>query len=81
MIDFLPWQIYNYAMAESEVNSLSPKTGRPPKIGLKKDVSLQLRISKTTAETLRRCAESMKVSRTEVIEEGIRLVDEKLGGQ
>jgi hypothetical protein len=50
---------------------MSPRTGRPIKGTQKKDVSLQLRISKNTDEKLRECANSMGISRTEVIELGI----------
>lgn len=50
---------------------MSPRTGRPIKGAQKKDVSLQLRISKDTDEKLRECANSMGISRTEVIELGI----------
>jgi len=50
---------------------MSPRTGRPIKGTHKKDVSLQLRISKDTDEKLRECANSMGLSRTEVIELGI----------
>lgn len=57
-------------MAESEVKSMSPKTGRPPK-EVTKSQSLQLRITKETADKLQHCAEQLGVSRTAVIELGI----------
>lgn len=44
------------------------KMGRPPKSGESKKVSLQLRITKTTADQLERCAAELQTSRTEVIE-------------
>ena len=50
---------------------MSPRTGRPIKGTQKKDVSLQLRISKDTDAKLRECADFMGLSRTEVIELGI----------
>lgn len=50
---------------------MSPRTGRPIKGTQKKDISLQLRISKDTDAKLRECADSMGISRTEVIELGI----------
>lgn len=53
---------------------MSPRTGRPTKQEEPKTVSLQLRITEKTAEKLKRCAEVMKISRTEVIERGIDLV-------
>ena len=57
---------------------MSPRTGRPPKHGKTKDVSLQMRITKETADKLQKCADKLAVSRTEVIEKGIDLVDEQI---
>ncbi|MCI8714312.1 MAG: ribbon-helix-helix domain-containing protein [Oscillospiraceae bacterium] len=54
---------------------MSPKTGRPHK-DITKSVNLGLRITKETADKLQRCAETLGISRTEVIEKGIDLVDE-----
>ena len=54
---------------------MSPKTGRPHK-DVTKSVNLGLRITKETADKLQRCAETLGISRTEVIEKGIDLVDE-----
>lgn len=56
---------------------MSPKTGRPPK-DITKNVNLGLRITKETADKLQRCAEALGVSRTEVIERGIDLVDAEI---
>ena len=50
---------------------MSPRTGRPPKLGMSKSVNLQLRITPETAEKLRECSEKLQISRTEVIERGI----------
>ena len=47
--------------------------GRPIKGKEPKTESLQLRITKTTAEQLQECAERLEVSRTEVVEKGHRL--------
>lgn len=57
---------------------MSPRTGRPPKQGKPKEVSLQMRITKETASKLQKCADELSVSRTEVIEKGIDLVDEQI---
>ncbi len=54
------------------------KKGRPIKGKEPKTESLQLRITKTTAEQLRECAERLEISRTEVVERGIDLVYKKL---
>ncbi len=56
---------------------MSPKTGRPPK-DITKNVSLGLRITKDTADKLQRCADALGISRTEVIEKGIDLVDAEI---
>ncbi len=56
---------------------MSPKTGRPHK-EVTKSVNLGLRLTKETADKLQRCAESLGISRTEVIEKGIDLVDETI---
>ncbi len=57
---------------------MSPRTGRPPKHGEPKDVSLQMRITRETADKLQKCADELAVSRTEVVEKGIDLVDEQI---
>ena len=56
---------------------MTPKTGRPHK-EVTKSVNLGLRLTKEAADKLQRCAESLGISRTEVIEKGIDLVNETL---
>lgn len=53
---------------------MSPRTGRPLKGDAPKNVSIQLRISQKTADELQRCAEMLEISRTEVIEQGIKTI-------
>lgn len=55
-----------------------PRTGRPPKGNMSKNISLQLRISQETSDRLQTCAKKMRISRTEVIEQGIDMVFEKV---
>lgn len=57
---------------------MSPRTGRPPKLGKSKNTSLQLRITEDTAEKLKKCSDALKISRTAVIEQGIDLIYEKV---
>lgn len=57
---------------------MSPRTGRPPKMGKSKDVSLQLRIAQETADKLQECADALSLSRTEVIEQGIDLIHKQV---
>ena len=54
---------------------MSPRTGRPRK-EITKSVNLGLRLPAETAEKLQRCADTLGISRTEVIEKGIDLVEE-----
>lgn len=56
---------------------MSPRTGRPPK-EVTKSVNLGLRLTQETAEKLQKCADSLKISRTAVIEKGIDLVEKSL---
>lgn len=56
---------------------MAPKLGRPRK-EVTKSVSLGLRISQETADKLQKCAVSLNISRTEVIERGIDLVERDL---
>lgn len=56
---------------------MSPRTGRPPKMGKSKNVSLQLRITEETANKLQECSEKLNISRTEVIEQGIDLIHKR----
>lgn len=51
--------------------------GRPPKNGTVKNVHLQLRITEKTADELKKSAEILEISRTEVIEKGIEKIYKK----
>ena len=56
---------------------MSPKMGRPPK-EVTKSVNIGIRITQETAEKLEKCAKKLNVSRTQVIEQGIDLVERSL---
>ena len=56
---------------------MTRKMGRPPKEKTKR-VNIGLRITEETANKLQRCADSLKVSRTQVIEKGIDMVDKSI---
>ena len=62
-------------------DEMSPRTGRPPKLGKPKSVSLQLRITQETSDKLQECANKLSATRTEVIEKGIDLVFEQVLGK
>ena len=57
---------------------MSPRTGRPVKGTSKRDKSLQLRMSKEELDCLDDCAKKLKVSRTDVVNQGILLVKKEL---
>lgn len=57
---------------------MSPKTGRPTKEDQKKSVRIEIRMTEKRAEQLKRCAEALNISRAEVIERGIDLVEESI---
>ena len=52
-----------------------PRTGRPRK-EITKSVNLGLRLTEETAAKLQRCADALGISRTEVTEQGIDLVEQ-----
>lgn len=57
---------------------MSPRTGRPPKNGSSKNISLQLRITEKTANELKECSEILEISRTEVIEQSVEQFHKKV---
>ncbi|MDE7362888.1 MAG: ribbon-helix-helix domain-containing protein [Oscillospiraceae bacterium] len=56
---------------------MSPKTGRP-KSDNPKDIRIQIRIDRETLETLDKCAEKKKTTRSEIVRQGISEVNKKL---
>jgi len=65
-----------YGRYLGEVVKISP-VGRP-KIKNPKNLRLEIRLTKQENKLLEECATKMKTTKTEVINEGIRLVKEKL---
>nr|DAL38494.1 MAG TPA_asm: NikA, BACTERIAL CONJUGATION, RELAXASE, DNA [Caudoviricetes sp.] len=57
---------------------MSPRTGRPVKGTSKRDKSLQLRMSIEELALLDECSKQLSMSRTDVINKGIRLVKAEL---
>ena len=57
---------------------MSPRTGRPIKGTSKRDKSLQLRMSSEELSLLDECSKRLEISRTDVINKGIKLVKEEL---
>ena len=57
---------------------MSPKTGRPIKGSSKRDRSLQLRMSEEELALLEQCAQRLSVTRTDVVNYGVRLVKAEL---
>ena len=58
--------------------AMSPRTGRPPKGEESKPFDLQVRITPSKAVQLQRCANALGVTRTEVVEKGIDLVEKEI---
>lgn len=57
---------------------MSPKTGRPPKAGASRKVSLNIRLTEEEADAIKRCAAMLGTSRTDAIMQGIyRILGEK----
>lgn len=56
---------------------MSPRTGRPKKEDSKK-IRFGFRLNEETAKDLDYCAEKLNKTKTEVVEEGINLVKEKI---
>lgn len=56
---------------------MSPKVGRP-KSEHTKDVKMNIRISKETANDLKECATALNISKVNVIERGIDLVKKQI---
>lgn len=57
---------------------MSPRTGRPIKGASKRDKSLQLRMSEEELNLLDECAKRLNATRTDVVNQGIKLVKSKL---
>ncbi len=53
---------------------MSPRTGRPIKGTSKRDKSIQLRMSGEELDLLEECAERLNMTRTDVVNKGIKLV-------
>lgn len=57
---------------------MSPRTGRPIKGSSKRDKSLQLRMSEEELQLLDNCAKRLNMTRTDVVNKGIKLVKTEL---
>ena len=57
-----------------------PRTGRP-KSDNPKNINLNIRLTKNDADRLQKCANTMQTSRTDVILQGLDLVEVKLKKQ
>lgn len=53
------------------------RMGRPPK-STTKNVNIGLRITEETANKLQKCADTLQISRTQVIEKGIEFVEKSI---
>ena len=55
-----------------------PRPGRPIKGTSKRDKSLQLRMSREELELLDECSKRLEMTRTDVVNKGIKLVKKEL---
>lgn len=75
----MPVHMYNIKHGQKlGGDRVSPKTGRPYKGDAKKNVRIEIRITEEKSEQLKRCAKTLKISRAEVIEHGIDLVEAEI---
>ncbi len=58
---------------------MSPRTGRPLKGTSKRDKYLQIRMTVEELELLDDCVKELQSTRTDVVNQGIRLVKDSLG--
>lgn len=56
---------------------MSPRTGRPPKENPRK-INLNIRLTEQEAKDIQDCADELKISRTDVIMKGIRMVKSEI---
>ena len=56
---------------------MSPSKGRPP-IENPKNVRFEIRMTKEQAATLSECAERLQITRTDVINKGVKMVKAEL---
>ena len=77
-LDFWAYIIYSICTPESEVIRVSPRTGRPPKGKESRTEKINIRVSKTEAQTIQDCADQLQASRTDAIMQGIHLLKAEL---
>ncbi|MCQ4933794.1 CopG family transcriptional regulator [Blautia faecis] len=58
---------------------MSPRTGRPPVNGESRKEKLNIRLTKEEKDRIDRCAEELRISRTDTIMKGIGLVEDEIG--
>ncbi len=75
-LDFCPYTAYYLSTGRSEVMDVSPRTGRPTTN--KKTERLEIRLTPDEAQLLMECAERLQISKTAVINKGVRMVKAKL---
>jgi len=63
---------------ESEVNQVSPRTGRPPKGEGTRSLKINIRISEREAQKIQYCAARLGTTRTDAIVKGIELLEAEL---
>ena len=57
---------------------MSPRTGWPPKAEGRKAFKLQIRMNEEELQRLDKCARKLNLTRTDVVNAGIQLVEQRL---
>ena len=57
---------------------MAPKTGRPPKQGTTRTVSLNIRLTPEESERIEKCAAATEQTKTDTIMAGIDLLEKRL---
>lgn len=57
---------------------MSPRTGRPPKGIESRTEKINIRVSKSESKRIQECAETIGVSRTDAIMQGITLLEAEI---
>lgn len=76
MLDFIVRAEYNKCTGKKRGECMSPK-GRPP-VENPKNIRLEIRLTKEEADLLQRCADELDITRTDVINKGVKLVEAEI---
>lgn len=76
MLDFIARAQYNKCTGKKRGEYMSQK-GRPP-VENPKNIRLEIRLTKEEANLLQQCADELQITRTDVINKGVKLVEAEI---